>query len=160
MKHSSIFYAAMAVSALFGVTGAEAQSGLLAGTLTCQTQGTVGLIVGSKENIDCEFKHANGGDIDLYSGSITKVGVDVGFKGKGTLVWGVLSSTSDVPRNALAGSYGGVSADAAIGVGGGANVLVGGSDSAFTLQPLSVEGSTGLNLAVGAANLQLWAQDN
>ena len=38
-------------------------------------------------------------------------------------------------------------ASATVGVGLGANVLVGGSGNSIALQPVSIEGTTGLNVA-------------
>jgi hypothetical protein len=40
-------------------------------------------------------------------------------------------------------------------VGAGANVLVGGSSKQITLQPVSVEGSVGLNAAAGIGVVEL-----
>jgi Protein of unknown function (DUF992) len=54
-----------------------------------------------------------------------------------------------------AGNYGGASAEATVGAGLGANVLVGGSDRTIALQPLSVQGQTGLNVAAGVTELIL-----
>ncbi|HWA00658.1 MAG TPA: DUF992 domain-containing protein, partial [Caulobacterales bacterium] len=75
----------------------------------------------------------------------------------GTLVWAVVAPSSNVGRTALEGSYGGVSADATVGVGGAAHILVGGLDRSITLQPLSVEGNTGVALAAGVGVLHLKA---
>ena len=92
-----------------------------------------------------------------YSGSITRVGIDIGVTGPSTMVWTVLASTNDIPSGALDGNYAGVSADASVGVGVGANALIGGSNDSIVLQPVSVKGQTGLNLAVGVAELSLRA---
>src|SRR6516225_8194491 len=46
-----------------------------------------------------------------------------------------------VPHGALSGTYGGVGAQATAGAGVGANVLVGGSGRAFSLQPIFGPGS-------------------
>jgi Protein of unknown function (DUF992) len=128
---------------------------VVAGTLTCKGKGTVGLILGSKQSLTCVFAPPGNKPQQSYSATITKIGLDVGVKGASTMVWTVLFSTSDLPAGALAGKYGGVSADASIGIGGGANVLVGGSKKSIALQPLSVQGQTGLNLAVGVSGLTL-----
>ena len=132
-----------------------AQAKLVAGTLTCKGHGGVGLILGSKETLHCIFTSASGAHRRRYVATITKAGVDIGFKGESTLIWTVLSSTSDIPSGALVGTYGGVSAGAAVGVGGNANALVGGSNDSIALQPVSVAGQTGLNIAVGVAGLTL-----
>jgi hypothetical protein len=128
---------------------------LVAGTLTCKGHGGVGLIVGSQETLHCIFASPSGAHRRRYVATITKVGVDIGIKGESTLVWDVLSSTSDLPGSALEGTYGGVTAGAAVGVGGNAKALVGGSNDSVVLQPVSVQGQTGLNIAVGVAGLTL-----
>jgi hypothetical protein len=148
--------AGTAASLLAGILApAVAQSPkLVAGTLTCQGKGTVGLVLGSQEMLSCKYAPTNGPQ-QSYSATITKIGLDIGVKGASTMVWTVLHSTTSVPAGALAGQYGGVSADASVAVGGGASVLVGGSNNSVSLQPLSVQGQTGLNLAVGVSGLTL-----
>jgi uncharacterized protein DUF992 len=125
------------------------------GTLTCHGHGGVGLIFGSKENMRCEFQTAISGRTFRYAATITKVGLDIGFTGESTLVWTVLGSTTDMPGEALEGSYGGVTAGVAVGIGGNANALIGGSAQSVVLQPVSVAGQTGLNLSAGVAGLTL-----
>ncbi len=125
------------------------------GTLICHGHGGVGLIFGSKEHMRCEFQTVVSGRTYRYEATITNVGLDIGFTGESTLVWTVLGSTTDLPGEALEGSYGGVTAGAAIGIGGNANVLLGGSAQSVVLQPVSVGGQTGLNLSAGVAGLTL-----
>ena len=135
---------------------ATAQSAKLeAGTLTCKGSGSVGLVLGSKQTLSCVFAPTGGRPRENYSATITRIGLDVGVKGASTMVWTVLYSTDNIPARALNGTYSGVSADASIGVGVGANALVGGSKNSVVLQPLSVQGQTGLNLAVGVSGLKL-----
>lgn len=146
----------LALAAVAGASGALAQSAkLVAGTLTCNGEGGVAFIVGSTEKLACSYQPASGAGSQRYSASINRIGLDIGIKGPTVLVWTVLGSTVDLPSGGLAGSYAGVSADAAVGVGGGANALVGGSQSSVVLQPLSVQGQQGLNVAVGVAGLTL-----
>jgi len=148
--------AAMLAAAAVTVSPALADPPKVAlGTLTCHGHGGVGLIFGSKENMRCEFTTAVSGRVYHYNASITKVGLDIGFTGASTLVWTVLGSTTDMPGDALEGSYGGVTAGVAVGVGGNANALVGGSNQSVVLQPLSVQGDTGINLSAGVAGLSL-----
>jgi hypothetical protein len=149
---AAVAFAALAVQPS---TSEAAQAKLVAGTLTCKGHGGVGLILGSKETLHCIFTSPSGVHRRPYVATITKVGVDIGFKGESTLIWTVLSSTSDIPSGALVGTYGGVTAGAAVGVGGNANALVGGSNDSIALQPVSVAGQTGLNIAVGVAGLTL-----
>lgn len=124
-----------------------------AGTLTCKGGAGVGLILGSKKHYDCVFQSTKG-KTESYEGSVTKLGLDLGFTSKVTIVWAVFSST-DLGPKALVGDYVGANADASIGVGVGTKILVGGSKHTISLQPLSVQGQTGLNIAVGVADLAL-----
>ena len=124
------------------------------GTLNCDVSGGIGFIVGSQRSINCLFTPSYDGPPEQYVGSITKVGLDVGFTGAGQLVWSVLQSTTR-RRGVLAGSYVGASAEATVGAGLGANVLVGGNDRSVALQPLSIQGQVGLNVAAGIAEISL-----
>jgi hypothetical protein len=71
------------------------------------------------------------------------------------LLWGVIAVARGLPAGALAGTYAGVGANASFGVGAGANILVGGTGRAFSLQPLSVQGQTGVNIAGGITTVTL-----
>src|SRR5690606_39787629 len=110
--------------------------------------------LGSQKDLDCAFKSVNG-DVSHYTGDITKLGVDVGYTNAGTLVWAVLAPSKDMQADALEGSYGGVTAGATAAVGGSINVLVAGLDKSITLQPVSVEGNTGLSLTAAVGGMQL-----
>jgi len=96
--------------------------------------------------------------LERYVGHIRKFGVDIGFQAGGVIVWGVFAPTTGLPKGALGGDYGGATASAAVGVGAGGNVLVGGFQRSITLQPLSIEGTTGLNVAAGIAEVTLEPQ--
>ncbi len=131
------------------------QATIRTGTLTCEGQGSIGLIVGSKERLLCAYTPADGGPGRDYFGTITRLGLDLGIRGKSIIVWGVLASSSELPSGALIGRFAGVAADASLGLGAGAQVLVGGTQKSLVLQPLSVKASVGVNLAVGVAGLRL-----
>lgn len=145
--------AALAVPFAWPVS-AMAQPRTKAGTLTCDVSAGVGLIVASKKAVTCLFTPTQPGPREVYVGSINKFGLDVGATSGGELMWSVFAP-SNKKFGALAGQYGGAGAEATVGAGLGANVLVGGSDRTVALQPLSVQGQTGLNLAVGVAGLEL-----
>jgi hypothetical protein len=132
----------------------HAQGTAQIGTLTCNVAGGWGFVFGSSKAIRCTFARA-GGPPEHYTGSINKFGVDIGYTQGGVLVWGVLAPTAGLAPGALAGHYGGAQGSAAVGVGVGANVLVGGSQRTISLQPLSVEGNTGLNVAAGIGEMTL-----
>ena len=129
--------------------------GVNAGTLTCNVTGGAGFVFGSTKVLSCIFARTNG-LAERYDGQITRFGVDIGYTKEAQVVWLVLAPGSIGP-GALAGSYGGVTLQGTVGVGAAANVLVGGSNKQITLQPVSVEGSTGLNVAGGVAEISLKA---
>jgi hypothetical protein len=125
-----------------------------AGLLTCDVSGGIGWIIGSQKQVSCVYSPDQGGPQDVYTGSITKFGLDIGITGGAVMVWAVFAGTSGGP-GFLAGDYVGASGDVSIAVGLGANVLVGGSNRTVALQPVSVSGQIGLNLALGVADLHL-----
>ena len=124
------------------------------GTLSCDISGGVGLIVTSKKDLTCMFTPSQPGPREVYVGSITKFGLDLGATAGGEMVWAVYAPTTR-KFGALAGNYGGAAAEATVGAGLGANVLVGGSDRTVALQPVSVQGQAGLNVAAGVTDLRL-----
>jgi hypothetical protein len=124
------------------------------GVLNCTVEGGIGLIIGSSKAMTCEFDPANGGSPQRYTGRVGKLGLDIGITGDSYIAWGVIASGQLEPGS-LEGEYVGASGQATVGVGVGANALVGGSSSQITLQPLSVEGQTGLNVALGIAKMKL-----
>jgi len=124
------------------------------GTLSCDISGGIGLIITSKKDLTCMFTPSQPGPREVYVGSITKFGLDLGATAGGEMVWAVFAQTNR-KFGALAGDYGGATAEATVGVGLGANVLVGGSDRTVALQPVSVQGQAGLNVAAGVTDLRL-----
>jgi len=124
-----------------------------AGTLSCSISAGIGLVVASQRNVACNFQPDNGPP-EAYTGTITRVGVDVGFTTGGAMVWGVFTDTSRY-AGMLTGTYAGATAEATVAAGLGANVLVGGSNHSVALQPLSVQGQVGLNIAAGIGALEL-----
>lgn len=146
--------AVVAAVALPAPTMAQGPNRTKVGTLTCDISGGIGMIIGSKKDVSCMFTPSQPGPREVYVGSISKFGLDVGATTGGEMVWAVYAPTSR-RIGALAGNYGGASAEATVGAGLGANVLVGGSNRTVALQPLSVQGQTGLNVAAGVTGLEL-----
>jgi hypothetical protein len=140
--------------AIAGPAFAQAQP-VRVGGLTCDTEPRVGLVLGSRQNLRCVFRSNATGRLYNYSGTIGRLGLDIGVTGGGRLFWGVFAPTSHVGYGTLRGTYVGASGNASLGIGLGANVLVGGSHRTISLQPLSVEGQVGVNLALGVARLTL-----
>ncbi len=123
------------------------------GSLACSISAGVGLVVASQRNVSCNFQPDNGPP-EVYTGTMTRVGVDVGFTTGGAMVWGVFADTNRY-AGMLSGTYAGATAEATAGAGLGANVLIGGSNRSVALQPLSVQGQVGLNVAAGIGALEL-----
>lgn len=124
------------------------------GVLTCDVEGGWGLILGSKKEVSCVFVGADG-SLEQYDGTITKLGVDVGYTGSKTLVWAVFSAGDSNNDHGLAGTYIGGNIEASAIVGLGINALVGGFDNSFALQPLSGQVQTGVNAAAAVQRLRL-----
>lgn len=131
---------------------AKADSGVKLGMLVCDVSGSIGLILGGTEAASCTFQGPNG--VEYYKGRITQVGLDIGVTAGAIMSWAVFAP-GQVGKGALAGTYAGATADAAFAVGLGANVLVGGSQNSIALQPVSVEGEAGVNVAAGLASFKL-----
>ena len=132
-----------------------AQGGVRVGTLSCNVASGWGFVFGSSRALHCTFSPGPGGHPEHYSGTISKFGVDIGYTQGGVLVWAVLAPTANLAPGALSGNFAGATASATVGVGAGANVLIGGSNRTISLQPLSIEGNTGLNVAAGIGAITL-----
>ena len=133
---------------------AHAQGGVVVGTLTCNVASGFGFVFGSSRAMNCTFA-GPGPRYEHYLGNISKFGVDIGYTQGGILVWTVLAPAASLAPGALAGSYAGGTASATVGVGVGANALIGGSNNSIALQPLSIEANQGLNVAAGIAAMTL-----
>ena len=146
--------ATVAVCGTFLPTVTQAQDAIKVGSLRCNVSAGLGLIITSSRDMNCTFRPTRG-PREAYRGTIRRFGLDIGATSRGVLVWGVVAGTPRPVQGALAGDYVGASAEATAGVGLGVNALVGGSNRAYSLQPISVEGQLGLNLAAGVAQLTL-----
>lgn len=152
-------FAAALVAGVGGIYATPAKAELQrvqVGTLSCTGSKSVSFIIGSKRTLDCWFIAPRGKRYS-YEGTISRWGVDLGVTGRNGLVWTVLAPTTKIDYSDLNGKYVGVSGSIALGLGVGANALVGGSKNTIALQPFSVEGQTGVNVAVGVGSLVLKA---
>lgn len=145
-----------ALGALAWTAPAQAQGGVKAGVLKCNVASGFGFIFGSSKELRCVFGPEGGAKAQRYRGKIQKFGVDIGYTTAGVIIWIVFAPTTNLDHGALAGSYAGATAEITAGIGLGANVLVGGGNS-IALQPLSITGQTGLNIAAGIATVVLEA---
>jgi hypothetical protein len=152
MKRALLIGLAAAASFAMASQASADPTGVKAGVLSCDVSGGWGFVFGSSKDMNCTFS-SNSGSEERYAGTINKYGVDIGFTKGGVMVWAVFAPGALAP-GALAGNYGGVTAGGAVGVGANAHALVGGANN-VTLQPLSIEGQTGLNVAAGVAGVTL-----
>ncbi|XIA66704.1 DUF992 domain-containing protein [Bradyrhizobium sp. TZ2] len=152
MRFPTLTIATLAL--LAPIASANAAPPVRAGILQCQGGQNVGFVVGSVTSLECVFR-SEGCRPEPYIAKVQRIGLDLGVTGQTQLSWAVNAPSSRLGRGELAGSYGGVGANASIGVGGGGNFLVGGPANAYALQPLSVQGQTGLNVAAGIAGIEL-----
>ncbi len=133
-----------------------ARDGVRIGYLECDIGGGAGYVLGSAKEVDCVFRSTrNGEPVDQYAGVIRKLGIDVGVTTRGRLIWAVFAPTAGYHQGSLAGLYEGVTAEATVGAGVGANVLIGGTSGSIHLQTISVTGQLGLNAAAGGVSVTL-----
>ena len=152
MRLSTLTLATLALIA--PIASANALPPVRAGILQCQGGQNVGFVVGSVTSLECVFQ-SEGRRPEPYVATVRRIGVDLGFTDQTRFTWAVNAPTGRPGRGELAGSYGGVGANASVGIGGGGNFLVGGPANAYALQPISVQGQTGLNVAAGIAGVEL-----
>ena len=126
-----------------------------AGILTCKLNPSIGFIIAGHQSMECRYAPSDGSPPQAYEGALNTVGIDFGITAGGILGWAVLAPTAGIPAGALAGEYVGASGDLGIGIGAGANVLIGGSARTVALQPVSLEGSIAVNVALGVSGLKL-----
>src|ERR1700686_3549942 len=152
MRFSTLCIAIVALGA--PIASANALPPVRAGILQCQGGQNVGLVVGSVTSLECVFQ-SEGRRPEPYIATVRRYGLDIGFTEQTKLTWAVNAPTGRVARGDLAGNYGGVGGNASVGVGGGGNFLVGGPQNSYALQPISLQGQTGLNVAAGVASIEL-----
>jgi len=145
---------ALAAAFVASASSAMAQSRIEVGVLECRGS-TTSFVVGSVTDLSCAFRPAGGGTAEPYHATLRRAGVDLGFNQQIVVAWAVWAPSSGPQRRDLAGNYGGGAASATVGVGLGANALVGGSGNTIALQPLSGQAQTGLSVAAGVAGLEL-----
>jgi hypothetical protein len=157
MRRSIILSGVAAATLAASFASANAQQPMQrvqVGVLECRGGSSVGFIVGSVTNLGCVLR-VDGMPEDRYVATIRKVGLDLGITQESALAWGVYAPVARLGPGDLSGNYAGAQGSATIGVGVGGNVLVGGSDNSIALQPLSVQGQVGLNVAAGLESLEL-----
>lgn len=151
-----LIFSTVAAAALAASTPSFAET-VQVGVLECAGGPSVGFLIGSSAGLSCVFRPSTRRGAEGYTGSMNRLGLDVGYTAGTGLGWLVFAPSRNLASGALAGHYGGVSANASVVVGGGANVLAGGLNNSITLQPVSLQGQTGLNVAATATGVDLQA---
>jgi hypothetical protein len=157
MRRSSLLAGVAVTLLVASFTGANAQAPLnrvQVGVLECRGGASIGFIVGSVTNLGCVLR-VEGMPEDRYIATIRKVGIDIGITEESALAWGVWAPVARLGPGDLSGNYAGADGSASVGVGAGGNVLVGGSNNSIALQPLSLQGQVGINVAAGLESLEL-----
>jgi hypothetical protein len=156
LRHRLFIAALSLVATLLVSLAAQAQSWTQVGTLLCKVNPNVGFIFVGHQPMECTFTPTLApAPPQYYDGAINTVGIDIGVSAGSALAWGVFAPTTGVAQGALSGEYVGASGDLGLGVGAGANILLGGSGRTFALQPLSVQGSLAFNVVLGVSSLKL-----
>jgi hypothetical protein len=154
MRLSTLSIAIAIASLVASFASANAMPQIRAGILQCEGGQNVGFIVGSVTSLECIFQ-SEGRRPEPYVATVRRFGLDLGITEQTQFSWAVNAPTRRLGRGDLAGNYGGVGANASVGIGGGGNFLVGGPQNSFALQPISVQGQTGLNVTAGIAGIEL-----
>jgi hypothetical protein len=156
MRSTASIAASITLATLLAGPAANAQTRVEVGILNCSASSSTGYIIASTKYLRCHFKRS--GRDEYYRGTVSKFGIDIGSTKQTAISWAVLAPTSNLPPRSLNGNYGGVGAEATVGLGVGANALLGGSSRSIILQPLSVQAQKGgFNLAAGVQSLELRA---
>ena len=142
-----------ALVASFATANAQ-QPGVRVGVLECRGGQNVGMVVASNTTLQCVYR-GEGRRPEPYLAHVSRFGVDLGVTENTSLAWAVHAPTQRIGRGDLAGNYGGVGGNVSFGLGGGGNLLWGGSQNSFALQPLSLQGQTGVNVTGGVVGLDL-----
>ena len=153
-KTLALTIASAAVALSVSMAPAQAASGVKVGVLNCSQAPSTGFIIGSSADLSCRFDAADGRST-FYTGHVSRLGLDIGHISGGTLTWAVFAPASNLGPGVLQGTYGGVSAGVALGAGIGANAMIGGFDRSIALQPLSIEGLSGAEIAAGVGSMDL-----
>jgi hypothetical protein len=155
MRLSSLLGVAFAaLVASVATANAQQQQGVRVGVLECRGGQNVGMVIASATTLECFFR-SEGRRPEPYLAHVSRFGVDLGVTENTSLAWAVHAPTRRVGRGDLAGNYGGVGGNVSFGIGGGGNLLWGGSQNSFALQPLSLQGQTGVNVTGGVVGLDL-----
>jgi hypothetical protein len=154
-RHCSTLAALALIVILAAPADAQSPQWTQAGMLRCVVNPSIGFIIAGHQSMECNFTPNGPLPPQPYQGALNMVGLDIGISAGGVFGWAVLAPTTGIPAGALAGEYVGASGDIGLGVGVGTNVLIGGSGRTVALQPISLEGSVAVDVALGVSALKL-----
>jgi hypothetical protein len=133
----------------------NANSRIYIGSLTCNVGGSTGYVLASRKSLDCVFLAKDGVQSAQYTGSIDKVGVDIGYTKAVHTIWRVYSLGSDRGPSNLSGTYVGEQGTAAAGSQAGGNWIYGGPNAEVGMVSSGVIQDAGYNLAAGVAAMTI-----
>ena len=134
----------------------NANSRIYIGSLSCNVGGSTGYVLASQKSLDCVFLSKDGLQSAEYTGSIDKVGIDIGYTRAVHTIWRVYSLGTDRGPSNIGGTYVGeqgtvVAADKQAG----GNWLYGGPNAEIGMVASGVTKDAGYNLATGVAALTI-----
>src|ERR1700710_3257017 len=104
----------LAAAALIApLAAANALPPVRAGILQCQGGQNVGFVVGSVTSLECVFQ-SEGRRPEPYIATVKRIGLDLGITEQTQFSWAVNSPDGRLGYGGLAGSYGGVGANASV----------------------------------------------
>ena len=124
------------------------------GTLTCSLSASIGLVVGSQRNVSCLFRGTSGEPDEPYTGTMTRVGLDVGLT-TGSVIFGRCSRTRTATKGCSPAPIPGRRQKCPLPLVSAPTSSSAGSNRTLALQPLSVQGQIGLDIAAGVGSLDL-----
>ncbi len=132
----------------------NANSRIYIGALSCNVAGGTGYVLASSKTMECVFLDRNGQSAE-YSGTINKVGIDIGYTKAVHTVWRVYSLGSDRKANQLSGTYVGEQGTVAASSQAGGNWIYGGPNAEIGMVASGIVKDAGYNLATGIAEMSL-----
>jgi len=133
----------------------NANSRIYIGSLTCNVGGSTGYLLGSSKPLDCVFLGKDGVSSAQYTGTIDKVGIDIGYTKAVHTIWRVYSLGSDRGVRDISGTYVGEQGTVAAGAQAGGNWIYGGKDAEIGMLASGVVQDAGYNLATGIAAMTI-----
>ncbi|MDP1751181.1 MAG: DUF992 domain-containing protein [Reyranella sp.] len=133
----------------------NANSRIIIGSLTCNIEGGTGYILGSSKSMDCVFLGKDGAQSAQYTGTINKVGIDIGYTKAVHTIWRVYSLGSERAATSLSGTYVGEQGTVAAGNQTGGNWIYGGPNAEIGMIASGVVKDAGYNLATGIAEMSI-----